>query len=83
MRNYADDVRETASLLATARVAVYPVDARGLMSLPSTSAASRFTPVSSGPPMPGKGSQGSGNAHAPSMQEEAPERVRRRPIRNF
>jgi VWFA-related protein len=65
MRNYADDVRETASLLATARVAVYPVDARGLMSLPSTSAASRFTPVSSGPPMPGKGSQGSGNAHAP------------------
>jgi VWFA-related protein len=65
MRNYADDVRETASLLATARVAVYPVDARGLMSLPSTSAASRFTPVSSGPPMPGKGSPGSGGAHAP------------------
>jgi VWFA-related protein len=65
MRNYADDVRETASLLATARVAVYPVDARGLMSLPSTSAASRFTPVSSGPPMPGKGSPGSGNPRAP------------------
>jgi VWFA-related protein len=65
MRNYADDVRETAGLLTTARVAVYPVDARGLMSLPSTSAASRFTPVSSGPPMPGKGSQGSASAHAP------------------
>jgi len=65
MRSYGDDVRETASLLATARVAVYPVDARGLLSLPSTSASSRFTPVSSGPPMLGKGSQGSGNAHAP------------------
>ena len=65
MRSYGDDVRETASLLATARVAVYPVDARGLMSLPSASAASRFTPVSSGPPMPGKGSPGSGGAHAP------------------
>jgi VWFA-related protein len=65
MRNYADDVRETSGLLAAARVAVYPVDARGLMSLPSASAASRFTPVSSGPPMPGKENQGSGNAHAP------------------
>ena len=65
MRNYADDVRETASQLATARVAVYPVDARGLMSLPSTSAASRFTPVSSGAPMPGKGSPGAGSPHAP------------------
>jgi VWFA-related protein len=65
MRNYADDLSETAALLTTARVAVYPVDARGLMSLPSTSAVSRFTPVSSGPPMPGKGSQSTPSAHTP------------------
>jgi VWFA-related protein len=57
MRNYSDDLRQTATLLAVARVAVYPVDARGLMSLPSTSAASRFYSPSSGPPMPGKNSQ--------------------------
>jgi len=31
MRTYSDDIRETAELLAAARVAVYPVDARGLM----------------------------------------------------
>ena len=31
MRNYSDDIRETAELLSAARVAVYPVDARGLM----------------------------------------------------
>jgi VWFA-related protein len=31
MRNYSDDIRETAVLLTSARVAVYPVDARGLM----------------------------------------------------
>jgi VWFA-related protein len=29
-RNYEDDIRHTAALLASARVAVYPVDARGL-----------------------------------------------------
>jgi VWFA-related protein len=39
MRNYADDVRETSDLLAAARVAVYPVDARGLMTLPSADAS--------------------------------------------
>lgn len=42
MRSYSDDIRETAELLTAARVAVYPVDARGLMSLKSTSAA--YTP---------------------------------------
>jgi len=31
MRNYSDDIRETSELLSAARVAVYPVDARGLM----------------------------------------------------
>jgi hypothetical protein len=39
MRNYADEVRETSELLSSARVAVYPVDARGLMSLPSFQAS--------------------------------------------
>jgi VWFA-related protein len=38
-RSYADDVRETSDLLAAARVAVYPVDARGLMTLPSADAS--------------------------------------------
>jgi VWFA-related protein len=31
MRNYSDEIRNTAELLSAARVAVYPVDARGLM----------------------------------------------------
>jgi hypothetical protein len=39
MRNYAGDLRETGQLLAAARVAVYPVDARGLMTLASTDAS--------------------------------------------
>jgi VWFA-related protein len=39
MRNYADQVRETSELLAASRVAVYPVDARGLMTLPSADAS--------------------------------------------
>ena len=48
MRNYADDVREADDMLEAARVAVYPVDARGLMGLPSTSAANRYSSASSG-----------------------------------
>jgi VWFA-related protein len=36
MRNYSDQIRETSELLSAARVAVYPVDARGLMTLAST-----------------------------------------------
>lgn len=39
MRSYADDVQQTSELLAAARVAVYPVDARGLLTLPSTDAS--------------------------------------------
>jgi len=38
MRNYADDIRETSSMLTASRVAVYPVDARGLMVDPQFSA---------------------------------------------
>ena len=39
MRNYSAQIRETSDLFAAARVAVYPVDARGLMNLPSLDAA--------------------------------------------
>jgi VWFA-related protein len=39
MRDYSDDARETANLLSAARVAVYPVDARGLMPLPAFEAS--------------------------------------------
>jgi hypothetical protein len=39
MRNYADDIEQTSELLAAARVAVYPVDARGLLTLPSADAS--------------------------------------------
>jgi len=39
MRSYSDDIRETAELLSAARVAVYPVDARGLMTPPSLDAS--------------------------------------------
>jgi VWFA-related protein len=43
MRTYSDDVRQTDSMLSEARVAVYPVDARGLMTLPSSSVANSFS----------------------------------------
>jgi VWFA-related protein len=39
MRNYPDDIRETAELLSAARVSVYPVDARGLITPPSFDAS--------------------------------------------
>ncbi|MDR3793429.1 MAG: VWA domain-containing protein [Terracidiphilus sp.] len=39
VRNYANEMRATADLLATARVALYPVDARGLMGASTTDAA--------------------------------------------
>jgi VWFA-related protein len=38
-RNYAEELRETSHLLSAARVAVYPVDARGLLTLPMSDAA--------------------------------------------
>jgi VWFA-related protein len=43
MRDYAEQIRQTDSLLAAARVAVYPVDARGLMDLASTDASRDFS----------------------------------------
>lgn len=39
LRNYSDQIRETAELLSAARVAVYPVDARGLMTPASADAS--------------------------------------------
>jgi VWFA-related protein len=39
VRNYADKIRQTSEMLSAARVAVYPVDAHGLMTLPSTNAS--------------------------------------------
>ena len=39
MRTYSDDIRDTAELLSASRVAIYPVDARGLMTPPSLDAA--------------------------------------------
>jgi VWFA-related protein len=45
MSSYADDIRETSELLSASRVAVYPVDARGLMT-PSSAQASYNPPTS-------------------------------------
>jgi VWFA-related protein len=50
VRNYTDKVRATSELLAAARVAVYPVDARGLqgpasMDVPRTKDVSRPKPM--------------------------------------
>jgi hypothetical protein len=56
---YADDVRQTDDMLSDARVAVYPVDARGLMTLPSASAANNF---SSG------NSSGGGSGHSSGVK---------------
>jgi VWFA-related protein len=39
MRNYAEQIRETSELLSAARVAVYPVDAKGLATPPSFDAS--------------------------------------------
>jgi VWFA-related protein len=38
-RNYSAEIQETSDLLAAARVAVYPVDARGLLKQPSSDAS--------------------------------------------
>jgi VWFA-related protein len=58
MRNYAVDVRQADDMLSEARVAVYPVDARGLMSLPSTNASNRYSSTSGG----GSGGLGGGGS---------------------
>jgi len=54
MRNYAPDVTETTRMLTASRVAVYPVDARGLLVDP------QFSAQRSGSGMTGSGGGGSG-----------------------
>jgi hypothetical protein len=39
VRNYEDELRKTSELLTAARVAVYPVDARGMMTQNTADAA--------------------------------------------
>ncbi len=39
MRSYSDQMKQASEMLSAARVAVYPVDARGLMTLPASDAA--------------------------------------------
>jgi VWFA-related protein len=60
MRNYSDDIRETDDMLSSARVAVYPVDGRGLMTLPSVDASK--SPASNGPAMSGSSASSSSGA---------------------
>ncbi len=47
VRTYMDDVRRTTEILSDARVAIYPIDARGLMA-PSQFNASNAAPASNG-----------------------------------
>jgi VWFA-related protein len=60
MRNYSDELRQTDDMLSSARVAVYPVDARGLMGLPSVNAANSYTTTSAGVSSAMSGSGGRG-----------------------
>jgi hypothetical protein len=39
MRSYSDQMKQASELLSAARVAVYPVDARGLMTMPASDAS--------------------------------------------
>ncbi len=57
LRNYSEELKETSELLSASRVAVYPIDARGLMGLPSSNAS--YKP-SSGSSLMGSGSGGGG-----------------------
>jgi len=50
LRNYSSDVRLTDSMLSQARVAVYPIDARGLMVPPTSEASNAIAKSSLGLP---------------------------------
>jgi hypothetical protein len=50
MRNYSADLRLTDSMLSQARVAVYPIDARGLMVPPTSEASNAIAKSSLGLP---------------------------------
>jgi VWFA-related protein len=69
VRNYAAQIRETTDLLSAARVAVYPVDARGLISLPSSDVSTMST---SG--MRPTSTVAMGAADAQAVRELGPER---------
>jgi VWFA-related protein len=82
MRDYSDQVKQTDSLLSAARVAVYPVDARGLMPLASTDVSRRFTTPQSLPSIASTGApsrhstssmsaMGSGSGMTPAQKADA------------
>ncbi len=66
-RDYSDEVKATDSLLTAARVAVYPVDARGLMTTAAVDVSRRF---SSGQGLP-SGGGGRGGLMAPPSNSGA------------
>jgi VWFA-related protein len=68
MRNYSGQVKQTDSLLSAARVAVYPVDARGLMTLASLDSSRRFTTPQS---LPSIASAGAPSRHTTSSMSAA------------
>ncbi|MGB9146319.1 MAG: VWA domain-containing protein [Acidobacteriaceae bacterium] len=70
MREYADQLKATDMLLQEARVAVYPVDARGLLP-PSSASASRSFAASQGLPSYGGGRGERGGGWAPPQQSGA------------
>ena len=67
VRSYGEQVRATSDLLAAARVAVYPVDARGMMTLIGFEAANNGLSTSNGGPgfagMNATEMSGSANSH--------------------
>jgi hypothetical protein len=65
IRDYSDQLRETDTMLSAARVAVYPVDARGPIIQQSGLASSDFSSTSLQTPL-GSGTRGSHNASAPA-----------------
>jgi VWFA-related protein len=75
LRDYADQLRDTSELLTTSRVAVYPVDARGLFTAPMFSASnqganysgvSHGTSSTSGAPSPGAHAGGTARPRNPA-----------------
>lgn len=69
MTDYTKDVRRTTDLLTNAQVAVYPVDARGLMSSPANSAVNGGTGFSGG------GGNSVGLANAKFLDKTATEQL--------
>jgi VWFA-related protein len=81
-RNYSEQVKKTDALLSAARVAVYPVDARGLMGLASIDASRRFNAPQGMPAISGgtssrrggtssMGATGGGSGMTPAQKADA------------